>query len=45
MFGIYATCMDARVELLGIEYALWGMATFIVAIALLLWAILQRKTH
>ena len=45
LFGIYATCMDARVELLGIEYALWGMATFIVAIVLLLWAILQRKTH
>lgn len=30
LFGIYATCMDARVDLLGIEYALWGLGTFAV---------------
>lgn len=29
LFGIYATCMDARVEMLGIEYALWALALFI----------------
>lgn len=30
LFGIYATCMDARVDLLGIEYALWALALFVV---------------
>lgn len=25
LFGIYASCMDARVEFLGIEYALWSL--------------------
>ncbi|HUH88802.1 MAG TPA: disulfide bond formation protein B [Pusillimonas sp.] len=34
IFGIYATCMDARVELLGIEYALWSLALFVVLAAL-----------
>ncbi len=34
LFGIFATCMDAKVELLGVEYALWSMGLFIlVAIA------------
>jgi len=28
LFGIFATCMDARVELLGVEYVLWAMALF-----------------
>ena len=26
LFGIYATCMDAMVSVLGIEYALWSLA-------------------
>lgn len=30
LFGIYATCMDARADLLGIEYALWALALFVV---------------
>lgn len=30
LFGIYATCMDARVDLLGIEYALWALALFVI---------------
>lgn len=30
LFGIYATCMDARVELLGVEYALWSLALFVI---------------
>lgn len=34
LFGIYATCMDARVDLLGVEYALWGLALFVVCAAL-----------
>lgn len=28
LFGIFATCMDARVEVLGVEYALWALALF-----------------
>ncbi len=32
LFGIYATCMDARVDLLGIEYALWALALFVILI-------------
>lgn len=30
LFGIYASCMDARVKLLGIEYAWWSLAMFTV---------------
>lgn len=30
LFGIYATCMDARVDLLGIEYSLWSLALFVI---------------
>ncbi|NOL48985.1 disulfide bond formation protein B [Pelistega europaea] len=25
IFGIYASCMDAKADLFGIEYSLWGM--------------------
>jgi len=39
LFGIYATCMDARVDLLGVEYALWGLALFVVCAALALAAL------
>jgi disulfide bond formation protein DsbB len=28
VFGIYATCMDARVSVLGIEYSLWALGLF-----------------
>lgn len=39
LFGIYATCADASVKLLGIEYAIWALMLFalhilIAAIAL-----------
>lgn len=30
LFGIFATCADAKVELFGIEYALWSLALFAV---------------
>ncbi|MGE8603194.1 disulfide bond formation protein B [Bordetella trematum] len=30
VFGIYATCMDAVVSVLGIEYALWSLALFVI---------------
>jgi disulfide bond formation protein DsbB len=28
LFGIYASCMDARVKLLGLEYAYWSLLLF-----------------
>jgi len=30
VFGIYATCMDAAVTVLGVEYAIWSLALFAV---------------
>lgn len=39
LFGIYASCMDARVSVLGIEYALWALALFAICLALALWAL------
>lgn len=32
LFGIYATCMDARVNLFGVEYALWALALFVILV-------------
>jgi len=34
VFGIFATCMDAKVQVLGVEYAIWSLMLFIVLIAL-----------
>lgn len=34
LFGIYASCMDARVSLFGIEYAILSLILFIVIAAL-----------
>ena len=34
VFGIFASCMDARVDLLGVEYALWGLGLFCVTTVL-----------
>jgi disulfide bond formation protein DsbB len=42
LFGIYASCMDARVDLLGIEYALWGLGLFAAIGAMALFALLRR---
>ncbi|MYN12203.1 disulfide bond formation protein B [Pusillimonas sp. TS35] len=42
LFGIYATCMEARVELFGVEYALWGMGLFVVTGVLGVIALVQR---
>ena len=39
LFGIRASCMDARVTLLGVEYALWGLGIFIVCTGLALVAL------
>ncbi|MFT0531832.1 disulfide bond formation protein B [Castellaniella hirudinis] len=41
LFGIYATCADARVSLLGVEYALWGLLLFVVSGLLALWVLLR----
>ena len=42
LFGIYATCMDARVNLLGIEYALWGLGLFAAITVLSVLALLKH---
>lgn len=42
LFGIFASCMDARVNLLGIEYALWSLGLFAVIGVLALMATLRR---
>lgn len=41
LFGIYASCMDARVSLMGVEYALWGLMLFVVCTMLALWALVR----
>jgi len=30
LFGIYATCADARVTILGVEYAVWAITLFAI---------------
>jgi protein dithiol:quinone oxidoreductase len=30
LFGIYATCMDAAVSILGLDFALWSLALFLL---------------
>jgi len=42
LFGIYATCMDAMVTVLGVEYALWSLALFALLLVLALAAALRR---
>lgn len=45
LFGIYASCMDARVNVLGIEYALWSLALFVVVGLLGTLAIIKPKAR
>jgi disulfide bond formation protein DsbB len=42
LFGIFASCMDARVELLGVEYAIWSMSLFVLTGVLAVVAALSR---
>jgi hypothetical protein len=35
--------MDARRTLLGIEYSLWGLMTFVACGLLALWALMRAK--
>lgn len=44
LFGIYATCMDARINLLGIEYAVWSGLLFVVLLILNLFAVRFKNT-
>ena len=43
LFGIYASCMDARVSLLGIEYSLWGLMLFALCGVLALWSLARCR--
>ena len=43
LFGIFATCMDARVELLGVEYVVWAMMVFVIVGALAVTALLKAR--
>lgn len=42
LFGIYATCMDAVVPILGIEYAIWSLALFVILFFMALPVIFKR---
>ncbi|MDH1303567.1 disulfide bond formation protein B [Achromobacter sp. GD03932] len=42
LFGIYATCMDAKVPVLGIEYALWSLALFVIIFFMALPVVFRR---
>lgn len=44
VFGIYASCMEARIKVLGIEYAWWSMAMFsiIAMLGMYTWLKLRR---
>ena len=46
LFGIYASCMDAKVSVLGVEYAVWSLALFwilLVATIFGLWKSLRAN--
>ena len=30
LFGIYATCMEAKVKVLGVEYGVWSLSLFVI---------------
>ena len=42
VFGIYASCMDAVVTVLGVDYALWSLGLFAVLAVLALAALFER---
>lgn len=43
LFGIYASCMDAKVSVLGIDYAIWGMILFVICCALSLLVLFGKR--
>ena len=44
LFGIYASCMDARQPLFGIEYAYWSLGLFIILGLGLLLTLFKRRS-
>ena len=42
LFGVMGTCMQASVELAGVQYVLWSLALFVVLATLLARAALRR---
>ncbi|CAM4179016.1 Disulfide bond formation protein B [Bordetella tumbae] len=42
LFGIYASCMDAMVEVFGVEYALWSLSLFVLLLLGSLRGMLRR---
>jgi len=43
VFGIYASCMDAAVTVLGVEYAVWSLGVFAVIAVIALAGILRKQ--
>lgn len=43
LFGIYASCMDATVHVLGLEYAIWALLLFALIAVCLLLGLLRRR--
>ena len=41
LFGIYGSCMDATVYVLGLEYAIWALLLFVALSALLIYGLLR----
>ncbi len=43
LFGIYATCMDAAIELFGVEYALWALMLFATMTIILVLSLFRKS--
>jgi disulfide bond formation protein DsbB len=43
LFGVFGSCADAKVELLGFEYVLWSLALFTILLLAALTALRARK--
>jgi len=43
LFGIFASCMDARVHVLGVEYSIWSLMLFAVLALMSLIALAKRR--
>ncbi len=43
LFGIYGSCMDATVHVLGIEYAIWALMLFAIISALMLYGLVRQS--
>lgn len=42
VFGIYASCADAAVDVFGVKYELWSLALFVVLGAAAAWGLLRQ---